>query len=133
MIHGKLRSPGRKVRSVAGFTLIELITVITIIAILASIAIPMYRNSVTRAKEAALLENLYQMRDALDKYYADNGEYPMTLFELIEKKYTRKIPVDPFTGSSDTWVVEYAEDGGIFDVRSGSDGVGRNGIPYNEL
>jgi general secretion pathway protein G len=120
------------VRPSAGFTLIELMTVLTIIAILATIAIPMYRNSVTRAKEAALLENLYQMRDVLDKYYADHGEYPQMLSSLVEKKYTRAIPVDPFTRSSDTWELVFSEDGGIFDLHSGSELVGRNGIPYSE-
>jgi general secretion pathway protein G len=120
------------VRDSAGFTLIELMTVITIIAILAAIAIPMYQHSVTRAKEAALLEDLYQMRDALDKYYADHGEYPQALSSLVDKRYTRAIPVDPFTRSSETWLEVPSEDGGIFDVHSGSELVGRNGIPYAE-
>jgi general secretion pathway protein G len=133
---GEVRAPGGGIKGLLrtpyGFTLIELMTVLTIIAILATIAIPMYQHSVTRAKEAVLLENLYQMRDALDKYYADHGEYPQMLSSLVEKKYTRTIPVDPFTRSSDSWELVPSEDGGIFDVHSGSDLVGRNGIPYYE-
>ncbi len=134
IVRGDKRVPGGvgPATGAKGFTLIEIITVISIIAILASIAIPMFRHSVTRAKEAALLENLFQMRDAIDKYYADQGEYPMSLSSLVAKKYTRKAPVDPFTGADDTWSFEYDEDGGIFDVHSGSELVGRNGIPYGE-
>ena len=93
----------------------------------------MYGSSVTRAKEAALKEDLYQMRDALDKHYADLGEYPSTIAALAEKKYVRSIPVDPFTGSKDTWVEVQSEDAtGVYDVKSGSDLTDRNGVPYNE-
>ncbi len=120
------------VRTSAGFTLIELMTVLSIIAILATIAIPMYRNSLTRAREAALLEDLYQMRDALDKYYADQGEYPQSLSALVDRKYFRAIPRDPFTKSNETWLDVPSEDGGIFDVHSGSELVGSNGVPYSE-
>ena len=114
-----------------GFTLIELMAVLSIIAILATIAVPMYQNSVTRAKEAALLEDLYSMREALDQHFADKGEYPQALGDLVGGKYIRAVPVDPFTGSRDTWVFVYADDGGIFDVHSGSDGTGRGGDPYS--
>jgi general secretion pathway protein G len=107
-------------------------TVLSIIAILATIAIPMYRNSLTRARESVLLEDLYQMRDALDKYYADQGEYPQSLSALVDRKYLRAIPADPFTRSTDTWLDVPSEDGGIFDVHSGSELVGSNGVPYSE-
>lgn len=116
-----------------GFTLIELLTVCTILGILLSIAVPMYQNSVVRAREAALQEDLFQMRDAIDKYYADAGEYPSSIMLLVEKKYIRIVPEDPFTGSSSTWVTVDAQDAsGIFDVKSGSDLVGRNDIAYSE-
>ena len=120
-----------RVGGVAAFTLIELMAVLSIIAILATIAVPMYQNSVTRAREAALMEDLYGMRVALDQYYADKGEYPQALGDLVRDKYIRKVPVDPFTRSRDTWLVDYADDGGIFDVRSGSDEQGRSGVPYS--
>lgn len=117
----------------AGFTLIELLFVITIIGILATIAVPMYQNSIIRAKEATLKDDLYHMRDAIDKYYADNGGYPLSLTAIVEKKYIRAIPEDPFTGSKDAWVAILAEEEqGIFDVKSGSDLIGRNGTAYNE-
>lgn len=107
--------------------------VLTIIGVLASIAMPMYQNSVVRAKEAALRENLYQIRDSIDEYYADHEEYPPSLSSLVESKYIRMIPPDPITGAEDAWIEVMAEDGnGVYDVRSGSSEAGRNGVPYNE-
>lgn len=107
--------------------------VMTLLAILVAIAVPNYRYAVVKAQESVLLEDLYLMRDAIDKYYSDHGAYPDYLETLASKKYLRKIPVDPFTKSSDTWVEIISDDGsGVFDVVSGSDEVGRNGVPYNE-
>jgi len=127
---GHLTKDGKKTN---GFTLIELMMVLAIIAILLSIAVPRYMNSLTKAREAALLENLFQMRDAIDKYYADNGAYPESLMSLVDKKYVRSIPADPFTGSADTWVEVESQDGsGIYDVHSGSELTGRSGAPYGE-
>lgn len=115
-----------------GFTLIEMMIVISIIGILAGIALPMYQKSVVRAREAVLKEDLYQMRDAIDKHFADHGRYPANLQELVEKKYLRAVPVDPLT--SDTKWVEVPDDDepGVFDVKSASSGVGNNGVAYNE-
>ncbi|BCR05762.1 type II secretion system pseudopilin OxpG [Desulfuromonas versatilis] len=123
-----------------GFTLIELLIVMTIIGILASIAVPSYQRSLIKAREAVLLEDLYQIRRAIDAYFADKAQYPNDLAELVENRYLRGIPVDPFTQSSETWETippepgpdgEFVE-GGVFDVHSSSDLVGLNGIPYRE-
>ncbi len=123
-----------------GFTLIELLIVMTIIGILAAIAVPSYQRSLIKAREAVLLEDLYQIRRAIDAHFADRISYPDSLENLVENKYLRGIPRDPFTDSSDSWTTvppepspdgELAE-GGVFDVRSGSDLVGLNGVPYNE-
>ena len=127
-------------RNGKGFTLIELLIVMTIIGILAAIAAPSYKRSVVRAREAVLLENLFQMRNSLDAFFADFDRYPETLEELVEKKYLRSLPIDPFTGRADTWTVVRADPSsefepareGIFDVHSGSNLVGLNGIPYRE-
>jgi len=62
-----------------GFTLIELLIVMTIIGILASIAVPNYQRSVIKAREAVLMEDLYQMRRAIDAYFADQAKYPDSL------------------------------------------------------
>ena len=124
-------------RATWGFTLLELMIVVSIIGILATIAQPMFRSAVIQAREAALRENLYVMRDAVDKYYADNDKYPDTLAELVEKKYMRKIPKDAFTGSAETWQVVNSTDdkgqqAGIYDVRSGSEAVGSDGQKYSD-
>ena len=68
-----------------GFTLIELMIVLTLIAILLSIAVPAYQNSLVKAREAALLEDLHMMRDAIDKYYSDTGKYPDNILDLADK------------------------------------------------
>lgn len=116
-----------------GFTLIELLVVCTLMGILMSIAVPMYQSSILRAKEAALAEDLSQMREAIDKYYGDTGKYPSSLTDMVEKRYIRSVPEDPFTNSSATWAVVEAEGAsGIYDVMSGSGLVGRNGTPYSE-
>ena len=117
-----------------GFTLIELLVVMAIIAILVSIATPRYFNSVEKSKEVVLKEDLSTMRDAIDKYYGDSGKYPDSLDDLVTKKYLRKLPVDPITDRADTWVVVPpvdADKGGVFDLRSGAPGNGRDGTSYS--
>lgn len=119
-----------------GFTLIEMLVVMVVIALLLTIATPRYIHSLDRARETVLRENLVLMRDALDKFYADHGRYPNALPELVEGRYLRSLPVDPITESSETWQVlppERADVGGVFDVRSGAEGVARSGIPFGEL
>jgi general secretion pathway protein G len=127
-------------RSSRGFTLIELLIVMTIIGILASIAVPSYQRSSIRAREAVLQEDLYQMRRAIDAYYTDHTKYPDSLDDLVQTKYLRDIPSDPFTHSTDTWETVPPEPstegdlapGEVFDVHSGSDLVGLNDVPYKE-
>lgn len=137
-----------------GFTLIELMVVVSIIGILVSIAVPQYQRWVIRAKETALSDILNNFRKTIDDYYADHGKYPDTLDELVAKGYLRGMPVDPFTKKSDTWVTvappaapspqvsaggapaqvagSAGEPGNVYDVHSGSDLIGTNGVPYNE-
>jgi len=123
--------------SPSGFTLIELMIVITIIGILITLAQPSYNRAVTAAKEATLKENLFILRDAIDQYYADNAKYPPSLTDLAEKKYIRRVPKDPVTGSAETWSLVYFTDEqgqqqGIFDLKSGSEAIALDGTRYNE-
>ncbi len=123
-----------------GFTLVELLAVMMILSILAAIAIPSYRMHQIKARETVLSEDLYQMRRALDAYYADNGRYPDTLDSLVSDHYLRALPRDPVTRATDTWECvppEPTEDGeltegGCFDIKSGSDQIGTDGIPYRD-
>jgi general secretion pathway protein G len=105
-----------------------------IIATLLTIAVPRYFGSLDRSKEAVLKENLYQMRDAISKYYADKGKYPESLDSLITDKYLRKVPLDPITESVTTWVPVPPEDpqkGGVFDVKSGAQGKATDGTEFS--
>jgi general secretion pathway protein G len=117
------------------FTLIELVVVMAIVALLVSIAAPRYFRSVERAREGVLRQNLVLMRDAIDKFSADNGRYPESIAELAAKRYMRKVPDDPVTGSSATWVVVAppagSAAGGVYDIKSGSEGNGLDGTPYS--
>ncbi len=79
--------------------------VLAIIGTLLMLAVPRYFSSVDKSKEAVLKENLFQMRDAIGKYYADKGKYPESLEALATDKYLRKVPLDPITDSATTWIV----------------------------
>jgi general secretion pathway protein G len=118
-----------------GFTLIELLVVMAIIAVLLTLAVPRYFGSMDRSKEAVLKEDLFQLRDAIGKYYGDRGKYPESLEALATEKYLRKVPVDPITESATTWVVVAPEDpqkGVVYDVRSGAQGKASDGSVYAE-
>jgi general secretion pathway protein G len=124
----------------AGFTLVELLIVISLISILAAMGLVQYKNSVVSARESVLHTDLFRMRDAIDQYYADKGKYPSTLDALVSEGYMRKLPEDPMTKSSDTWVTVPAEPDpnnpsaapGVYDVKSGAQGTGLDGVSYSD-
>jgi general secretion pathway protein G len=145
--------------SEAGLTLIELIVTVAILAILASAAVPLARFRVQREKERELRYDLWQMRDAIDKYKdaadrnafqikLDSNGYPPDLDTLVKGvdvqgkklKFLRRIPVDPMTGKTD-WGLRSMQDdadsdtwGGqsVFDVHSVSTATALDGTKYSD-
>jgi general secretion pathway protein G len=123
-----------------GFTLIELMIVMSVILILVSVALPAYNQSIWRAKESVLKQNLFALRSVISQYTLDKQKAPQSLQDLVTGGYFKQIPNDPMTGRSDTWTVEEETDTiltvdqqepGIFDVHSGSTAVGLDGTAYN--
>jgi general secretion pathway protein G len=130
---GRSRAQGRIRVRPRGFTLIELMVVLAIVGLLMSIVSPRYFRAVTRAEETVLRENLWVLRDAIDKYYADTGRYPDSLQDLVTQHYLRTVPVDPMTQSDASWTLippQDTDEGAVFDVRSGAEGNDRGGVPY---
>jgi general secretion pathway protein G len=122
-----------------GFTLIELIIVIAIIGILMGVAIPVFQIHLRHANEAALKEDLYTLRNAIDQYTQDKSKAPQDLNDLVSAGYLRAIPKDPFTNSNTTWqtvqedtmmAIDQTEPG-ISDVHSGSNLTGTDGTAYS--
>ena len=113
--------------------------VISLIVVLSTLALVGYRNAIAGSREAVLKEDLFRMRDAIDQYYADIQQYPSDLETLVAEGYLRAVPVDPFTGSSDTWRPILAEldpadpfAQGVFDIKSSYEGVALDGTSYAE-
>lgn len=118
-----------------GFTLVELLVVLAILMLLLTVAAPRYFNGIERAKESSLKQTLAVVRDAIDKFHADNARYPESLDELAERKYIRKVPVDPLTESRDTWQLVAPEEdqpGALYDLHSGAEGQAADGSLYAE-
>ena len=128
----------RAKQSESGFTLIELMIVMTIIGLLAAIAIPSYIQSVKKAKEAVLREDLHTMRTDIDQYTVDKEKAPQSLDDLVQAGYLKTIPIDPMTSRSDTWITSQSDtlmdinetQGGIDDVKSGAQSLGTDGTSY---
>ena len=122
-------------RRARGFTLIELLVVMSIIAVLLTIAVPRYFHTLDRSRETVLRQDLSVMREAIDKHFGDYGQYPDSLAALVERRYIRAVPVDPYTKTADGWQMVVSEDAdhpGIRDVHSAAEGKGSNGTPYKE-
>jgi general secretion pathway protein G len=144
---------------ISGFTLIELIVAISILTILTGLAIPIARVKVQRERERELRHDLWEMRDAIDRYKdaADRGAfqikvgtegYPPDLETLVDGvdvqgkkvRFLRRIPMDPMTGKTE-WNLRAMQDdpkstswGGqnVFDVTTKSEGTAMDGTKYNE-
>lgn len=121
-------------RADSGFTLIELIVVFSIIALLLTVSVPRYFHSIEKTRETVLRSNLASARDALDKFYGDNGRYPDTLEELVRKRYLRSLPYDPIVDSAEHWIVTPSEhgDGAVANLYSSAPGTANDGSSYRE-
>jgi general secretion pathway protein G len=100
---------------------------------------PQYKVVVIQAREAVLKEDLYRLREAIDQYQADKGNYPPSLEALVEDGYIRRLEADPITRAVD-WEVVYEEvdpdrpsmTPGVYDVHSASSETSLGGTPYDE-
>jgi len=113
-----------------GFTMIELLVALAIMSLMVALAAPRYFSNIDRAREDVLREDLYVLRSALDHYYSDKNVYPNALADLVTERYLRKIPLDPFTQSPNSWIVVPPVDasmGGVADVKSGAPNTARDG------
>lgn len=125
-------------RKQRGFTLIELMIVMSIIVILLGIAIPNYRNSIVRARESVLRDDLFTMRSVIDQYTLDKQKAPQSLDDLVSAGYLKTIPKDPMTNTTE-WTVQQEDslmavdqqEPGIVDVHSTSSTTGSDGTAYS--
>lgn len=125
----------RPITASRGFTLVELLVVLAIIATLLSLAAPRYNGSVDKAKEAVLHENLASLRDAIDKFYGDRGQYPNALSDLVTQRYLRRVPEDPITESATSWLLVAPPPplkGAVYDVKSSAPGRAIDGSVYKD-
>lgn len=128
--------PGRR----RGFTFVELMVTLTIALILITMTIPIYQRIIVSTKESTLKNNLHTLRTSIDHYYYDKEKAPQSLQDLVSEGYLRGLPLDPMTGSNQTWqtVMEEASQSvnnaepGIWDVHSGSGRMGLDGTPYSQ-
>lgn len=137
------RAPSRrKNRRSRGFTLIELMIVVSILLILISIAVPQYSNSVKRARESVLRQDLFTMRSVISQYTLDKQKMPQSGDDLVQAGYLKTVPVDPMTGQANwNWHTadegtilspDEQDEGGLDDVFSASNDVGTDGVPYSQ-
>ena len=129
---------GRKGKT-RGFTLIEMMIVISMILILLSIAVPLYNQSILRAREAVLRNDLYTLRSVISQFTLDKQRAPQSLDDLVQASYIKQVPKDPFTNRNDSWQLEQEDvllavdqqQPGITDVHSGSNLTASDGTAYS--
>ena len=105
---------------------------LTLIGILGLVVIPSRGHVDHRMVEQVLIKDLYKIRKAIDNYYANQGDFPNNIRDLVDRGYLPIVPIDPITGSDNSWVAIRGVSGGILDIRSGSAGLGLDGTAYCE-
>jgi general secretion pathway protein G len=127
----------KRSRRAAGFTLIELLIVLAIIATMLTLALPEYFHSIDASKEKVLAQNLHVTRIAIDQFYGDQGRYPDSLQEMVDKHYLRALPFDPVADSDTAWHIVAPPDeqfpGNVYDLKSGAEGTDHDGKPYESF
>jgi general secretion pathway protein G len=125
-----------------GFTLVEILITMVIIGILVAIIIPTHKSAVLKAKEAVLKENLFLLRDAINKYYFDKKKYPTSLEDLVATKYLREVPMDPILKKRVWGLVHFEQEDfadfdpekseEIVDIKSLAPGTASDGTKYED-
>jgi general secretion pathway protein G len=130
---------GRGFTRQRGFTLLEMMIVMIIMGILLSIALPIYTQSVVRAREAVLRNDLFELRKLISQYTLDKQKAPQSLDDLVQAGYLKELPKDPMTHESN-WEPKMEEnvisspdqqDAGIDDVHSASNLTSSDGTAYS--
>jgi general secretion pathway protein G len=112
-----------------GFTMIELVVVMAVLGLLLSIALPRYMAALDQGREKVLVNNIAQMREAIDRHYGDRGAYPDRLDDLVERRYLRAVPLNPYTEAAD-WVIvppPSGQKGQVYDIRAPGQQPGASG------
>jgi general secretion pathway protein G len=127
-----------KTRRSAGFTLLEMMIVMIVMAILISIAVPIYRTSLIKSREAVLRQDLFTLRSLISQYTLDKQKAPQSLDDLVQGGYLKVIPKDPMTNEPNWEVVQEdvlmsvdQQDSGINDVHSASSATATDGTAYS--
>ncbi len=127
-----------KSRGAVGFTLLEMMIVIIIMGILLSIALPIYNQSVLKARESVLRNDLFELRKLISQYTLDKQKAPQSLDDLVSAGYIKQIPKDPMTNETN-WAPQEEDvlssvdqqDPGIDDVHSASNAISSDGTAYS--
>ncbi len=112
-----------------------IVTVCVGLIVIAALGLVQHRVALERSREAMLKNQLFRMRDAIDQYHRDQGQYPPSLSALVTRRYLRAVPKDPFTESSETWRLIPAKDPpvpGIMDIKSGAQRRASDGTALSE-
>ncbi len=101
-----------------------------LLAMIGSLGCSHYRQL---RKEAVLREQLAVLNHAAERFTADHGRPPESLADLLFGGYLKELPVDPFTGRSDSWRISLVQGPANVrvEVHSGSTAISSTGTAYD--